>query len=162
MDYAIYYGQSRDQTTNAHRMAIAAVYYQPPNSLYWYDGPSKYANAANWPGLPWFDVVPTSWDESRTLAGEIGEYVAIARRGGTTWYLGAMTNETARTLSIPLSFLGSGSSTYTATVYADGTPGSSPYATPVTVATQTVSASSTPTVAMASAGGQAVILKPLN
>jgi alpha-glucosidase len=160
MDYTICYGQSRDQTTNAHQMAMAAVYYQPLNFLYWYDVPSKYVNAANWPGLPWFDAIPTSWDESHTLAGAIGQYVAIARRSGTTWYLGAMTNETARTLSIPLSFLGSG--TYTATVYADGTPGSSPYATPVTVATQTVSATSTLTVAMASAGGQAVILKPLD
>jgi alpha-glucosidase len=158
MDYTICYGQSRDQTTNAHQMAMAAVFYQPLNFLYWYDVPSKYANTANWPGLPWFDAVPTTWDESRTLAGAIGEYVVIARRSGTTWYLGAMTNETARTLDVPLTFLGGG--TYTATVYADGTAGSSPYETPVTVATQTVTASSTLSVAMTSAGGQAVILAP--
>lgn len=158
IDYTICYGQSRNKTTNAHQMAMAAVYYQPLNFLFWYDRPSKYANPANWPGLPWFNAVPTTWDESRTLAGSIGEYVAVARRGGSTWYLGAMTNETARTLSIPLSFLGSG--TYTATVYADGTPGSSPFRTPVVVGTQTVTAETTLDVAMAPAGGQAVILKP--
>lgn len=158
MDYTICYGQSRDQTTNVHQMAMAAVYYQPLNFLYWYDVPSKYADAADWPGLPWFDAIPTSWDESRTLAGSIGEYVAIARRSGTTWYLGAMTNETARTLSIPLSFLGSGS--YTATIYADGTPGTSVYQTPVTVSTETVSAATTLSVVMAASGGQAVILRP--
>lgn len=158
MDYTICYGQSRDQTTNTHQMAMAAVYYQPLNFLYWYDSPSKYSNAANWPGLPWFDAVPTTWDESRTLDGAIGEYIAVARRAGTTWYLGAMTNESARTLSLPLSFLGSG--TWTATIYADGTPGTSAYQTPVVVSTQTVTTTTVLTVAMTPAGGQAVLLKP--
>jgi alpha-glucosidase len=158
IDYTICYGQSRNKTTNAHQMAMAAVYYQPLNFLFWYDRPSKYANPAGWPGLPWFNAVPTTWDESRTLAGSIGEYVAVARRHGSAWYLGAMTNETARTLSIPLSFLGSGS--YTASVYADGTPGSSPFRTPVVVGTRTVTSETTLDVAMAPAGGQAIILRP--
>ncbi|MFH9005515.1 glycoside hydrolase family 97 catalytic domain-containing protein [Streptomyces afghaniensis] len=158
MDYTICYGQSRDKTTNAHQMAMAAVYYQPLNFLFWYDKPSKYDNPANWPGLPWFNAVPVTWDESRTLAGAIGEYIAVARRSGSTWYLGAMTNESSRTLSLPLSFLGTGS--YTATVYADGTPGSSPFRTPVVVGTRTVTAADTLDVAMAPAGGQAVVLAP--
>ncbi|MGW5663265.1 glycoside hydrolase family 97 catalytic domain-containing protein [Streptomyces sp. NPDC003758] len=158
LDYTICYGQSRDKTTNAHQMAMAAVYYQPLNFLFWYDKPSKYSNPANWPGLPWLNAIPTTWDESRTLAGSIGEYVAVARRNGDTWYLGAMTNETSRTLSIPLSFLGGG--TYTATVYADGTPGTNPYQTPVVVSTRTVTSQSTLDIAMAGAGGQAIILKP--
>ncbi|MFH8657491.1 glycoside hydrolase family 97 protein [Streptomyces afghaniensis] len=158
MDYTICYGQSRDKTTNAHQMAMAAVYYQPLNFLFWYDKPSKYGNPASWPGLPWFNAVPVTWDESRTLAGAIGEYIAVVRRSGSTWYLGAMTNESSRTLSLPLSFLGSG--TYTATVYADGTPGSSPFRTPVVVGTRTVTAADTLDVAMAPAGGQAVVLAP--
>ena len=83
-------------------------------------------------------------------------FLDLIYRSGTTWYLGAMTNETARTLSIPLSFLGSG--TYTATIYADGTPASSPYQTPVVVSTRTVTSSTTLSVAMAPAGGQAVVL----
>ncbi|WP_329259385.1 glycoside hydrolase family 97 protein [Streptomyces pseudovenezuelae] len=158
MDYTICYGQSRDRTTNAHQMAMAAVYYQPLNFLFWYDKPSKYADPAGWPGLPWFESVPTTWDESRTLAGSIGAYVAVARRSGDTWYLGAMTDETSRILSVPLSFLGGG--TYTATVYADGTPGAAPHQTPVVVSNLSVTAESTLSVAMAPAGGQAVVLKP--
>ncbi|MFD5834180.1 glycoside hydrolase family 97 catalytic domain-containing protein [Streptomyces collinus] len=158
MDYTICYGQSRDKTTNAHQMAMAAVYYQPLNFLFWYDKPSKYTNPANWPGLPWFNAVPVTWDESRTLAGAIGEYIAVARRNGSTWYLGAMTNEASRTLSLPLSFLGGG--TWTATVYADGIPGANPYQTPVVVGTRTVTADGTLDMAMAPAGGQAVVLKP--
>ncbi|MDQ0595889.1 alpha-glucosidase [Streptomyces canus] len=158
MDYTICYGQSRDRTTNVHQMAMAAVFYQPLNFLYWYDSPSKYANTSNWPGLPWFDAIPTTWDQSRTLAGSIGQYAAVARRHGDTWYVGAMTNETSRTLSLPLTFLGGG--TYTATVYADGTPGTNPYQTPVVVSTRTVTSATTLNVAMAPAGGQAIILKP--
>jgi alpha-glucosidase len=158
MDYTICYGQSRNRTTNAHQMAMAAVYYQPLAFLYWYDQPSKYAGTAGWPGLPWFDAVPTSWDQSRALAGSIGRYVAVARRKGNTWYLGAMTDESARTLSLPLSFLGSG--TWTATVYADGTPGASPYQTPVAVSTRTVTSATALSVAMAPSGGQAVLLEP--
>lgn len=159
MDYTICYGQSRDQTTNNHQMAMAAVYYQPLNFLYWYSTPSSYATTANWPGLSWFDAVPTTWDESRTLTGSIGEYIAVARRSGATWFLGAMTNETARTLSVPLDFLDRGVS-YTATVYADGTAGTTPHATPTVVSTRTVTSSTTLSMAMTSAGGQAVILKP--
>ncbi|MET7736556.1 glycoside hydrolase family 97 catalytic domain-containing protein [Streptomyces sp. NPDC005402] len=159
MDYTICYGQSRDQTTNNHQMAMAAVYYQPLNFVYWYSTPSSYATTANWPGLSWFDAVPTTWDESRTLTGSIGEYIAVARRSGATWFLGAMTNETARTLSVPLDFLDSGVS-YTATVYADGTAGTTPHATPTVVSTRTVTSSTTLSMAMTSAGGQAVILQP--
>ncbi|KUO03017.1 glycoside hydrolase family 97 protein [Streptomyces caeruleatus] len=159
MDYTICYGQSRDLTTNNHQMAMAAVYYQPLNFLYWYSTPSSYATTANWPGLSWFDAVPTTWDESRTLTGSIGEYIAVARRSGATWFLGAMTNETARTLSVPLDFLDSGVN-YTATVYADGPAGTTPHATPTVVSTRTVTSSTTLSMAMTSAGGQAVILKP--
>lgn len=159
MDYTICYGQSRDKTTNNHQMAMAAVYYQPLNFLYWYSKPSAYATTSKWPGLAWFDSVPTSWDESTTVAASINEYVAVARRSGTTWFLGVMNNETARTLSVPLSFLDSGT-TYTATVYADGTAATSPYGTPTVVSTRTVTADTVLSVAMTSAGGQAVILRP--
>jgi alpha-glucosidase len=159
MDYTICYGQSRDLTTNNHQMAMAAVYYQPLNFLYWYSKPSAYATTANWPGLAWFDAIPTTWDESRAVAASLGQYVAVARRSGTKWFLGVMNNETARTVQVPLDFLTSGTS-YTATVYADGTAGSSPYATPTVVTTRTVTSATTLSVAMTSAGGQAVILTP--
>lgn len=159
MDYTICYGQSRDLTTNNHQLAMAAVYYQPLNFLYWYSKPSAYATTANWPGLAWFDAIPTTWDESTTVAASIGEYVAVARRSGTSWFLGAMNNETARTLSVPLGFLDVGTD-YTATVYADGAAGSTPHATPTVVSTRTVTSATTLSVTMTSAGGQAVILTP--
>jgi len=62
--------------------------------------------------------VPTVWDETRVLDARIGEYVAIARRSGRQWYVGAMTNWTARELEIDLSFLTEG--TFRMQAYADG------------------------------------------
>ncbi|WP_327744460.1 glycoside hydrolase family 97 protein [Streptomyces europaeiscabiei] len=161
MDYTICYGQSRDRTTNTHQMAMAAVYYQPLNFLYWYSKPSAYANTANWPGLAWFDAVPTTWDESTTVVASLGEYVAVARRSGSTWFLGAMNNEAARTVPVPLHFLDSGTS-YTATIYADGPAGTTPHATPTVVSTRTVTSTTTLDVTMTSAGGQAMILTPVS
>ena len=79
------------------------------------DNPGAYRGQ---PGLDFLSAVPTSWDETRVLAGEIGEYVVVARRRGREWYVGAMTNERARTLQLPLDFLGGAA--YTATTYADG------------------------------------------
>lgn len=157
MDYTICLAQSRDQTTNVHQMAMAAVYYQPLAWLYWYDQPSKYATGT-WPELPWFDAIPTTWDDSRALAGEIGEYVVIARRGGTTWYLGAMTNEQSRIIDIPLDFLGAGS--WQATICADGNTPDNARDTTVAVTQQSVTAQTTLQLRLAPAGGQAVVLAP--
>ena len=51
--------------------------------------------------------VPTSWDETQFLAGEVGEWIAVARRKGRDWYVGVMNGGTARTVELPLSKLGS-------------------------------------------------------
>ncbi|MCX5511844.1 glycoside hydrolase family 97 C-terminal domain-containing protein, partial [Pseudomonas sp. BJa3] len=50
--------------------------------------------------------VPVDWDDTRVLNGEVGDYVTIARkeRGGNNWYLGSLTDEDGRTLTVPLSF----------------------------------------------------------
>jgi alpha-glucosidase len=52
--------------------------------------------------------IPTTWDETVAIAGEVRKYVVIARRAGNDWWIGAMTNEKAREVNIPLDFLGSG------------------------------------------------------
>ena len=49
--------------------------------------------------------VPTVWDETRVLDAKMGDYVVVARRRGREWYIGAMTDWTARTLEIDFSFL---------------------------------------------------------
>ncbi|MES1158302.1 MAG: glycoside hydrolase family 97 protein [Terricaulis silvestris] len=100
-------------TTRAHGLAMYVVFDSPFESLA--DSPESYFGQA---GFEFLREVPSSWDETRFLAGEVGEYIALARRHGRDWYVGVMNNETARDVSIPLSLLGSGH--YRATLWADG------------------------------------------
>ncbi len=60
------------------------------------------------PGFDFLVEIPTVWDESHVLSAAIGEHLAWARRQGTRWYVGALTNWTARELDLPLTFLGPG------------------------------------------------------
>ena len=68
--------------------------------------------------LKFLSTVPVTWDETIALKGKIGEYVAIARRKGNDWYIGALNDWNERTLEIDLSFLGPGS--YNAQMFLDG------------------------------------------
>lgn len=157
IDYTICYAHERNQTTNAHQLAMAAVYYNPLTFLYWYDGPEKYADAAAWPELSWFDECPTSWDETAALGGAIGEYVVVARRHGKRWFLGAMTNEQARRVPIATDFLGDGR--WRATLYADGAAASQARLTPVEISSRELRAGDRLELALAPNGGQAILFE---
>jgi alpha-glucosidase len=98
-------------TTRAHQLAMYVVYDSPLQMLS--ESPAAYRGE---PGSEFLKVVPATWDETKVLDGKIGEYVVIARRHGTDWFLGAMTDG-ARKLTVPLGFLGPGA--FEATVYAD-------------------------------------------
>jgi alpha-glucosidase len=50
--------------------------------------------------------IPTVWDETRVLQGEVGEYIVTARRKGNGWYIGGITNWTERDITIRLSDIG--------------------------------------------------------
>lgn len=156
IDYTICYAHARNQTTNAHQLAMAAVYYNPLTFLYWYDAPEKYAGKP-WPELAWFDECPTTWDETRSLAGKIGEYVVVARRSGDRWFLGAMTNETPRVLKIPLNFLGKGARR--ARVFADGEAAQKANQTPVVLSEVRVDGTGILTLDLKPSGGQAVLFE---
>jgi alpha-glucosidase len=69
------------QTTSAHQLALTAIYYSPLQYMYWYDKPS---DSNNEPELVFFDKVPTVWDDTKVLQGEIGKYISVARRSGKT------------------------------------------------------------------------------
>ena len=99
--------------TRSHQLAMYVVYDSPLQVVA--DSPDVYLNAA---GADFIADVPASWDETRVLVGAIGEYIATARRRGKDWYIGAMSNEQARRLALPLTFLGKGK--WTATIWADG------------------------------------------
>ena len=69
------------------------------------------------PGFDFLKLVPTWWDETRVLVGEIGEVLVTARRRGTTWYVGGMSAKRSRELDLPLPFLGAGH--YTVRIWKD-------------------------------------------
>jgi len=59
-------------------------------------------------GMDFLKGLPTVWDETRGLAGEVGKYVVEVRRKGKNWYLAAISDRNARELPVPLKFLGAG------------------------------------------------------
>jgi len=142
------------QGTRAHQVAMYVVFDAPLQMLA--DSPTKYMREQ--PTTDFISQIPTTFDETRPLAGELGEYVAVARRKGDTWYVGAMTNWTPRTLTLDLSFLGSGSRQ--ATIFADGRNAfSSKEAMDYKVTSASVNPSAKLTVKLAPGGGWAAIIK---
>jgi len=103
------------QGTRAHQVAMYTVFEAPLQMLA--DSPSKYIKEQE--TTSFIAQIPTVFDETVPVCGEVGEYVAVARRKGDVWYLAAMTNWNARTLKLPLTFLGEGE--WTADIFADGT-----------------------------------------
>jgi alpha-glucosidase len=106
----------RVQSTLATQLAEYVVIYSPVHMAA--DLPENYAARPD--AFQFVKDVPTDWETSRTLQGEIGEYVVVARqqRGAADWYLGAVTDENARMLAIPLDFLLPGTR-YEAQIYRD-------------------------------------------
>jgi alpha-glucosidase len=107
----------RVQTTLAKQLALYVTLYSPIQMVA--DLPENYEARPD--AFSFIVDVPTDWEQSVALAGEVGDYVVFARqeRGSPDWYLGAVTDENARTLDLPLDFLEAGI-TYTAHVYRDG------------------------------------------
>jgi alpha-glucosidase len=106
----------RVQSTLATQLALYVLVYSPVHMAA--DLPENYEKRPD--AFQFIRDVPTDWETSRTLQGEIGDYVAIARqqRGAADWYLGATTDENARKLGIPLDFLAPGKR-YEAQIYRD-------------------------------------------
>lgn len=100
--------------TRVHQMAMYAVYESPLQMLA--DNPSNYRREPECTSF--MAAMPVVWDETRVLHAKIGDYIVVARRNGKEWFIGGMTDWTAREFSLDLSFLPEGS--YTMTSFADG------------------------------------------
>lgn len=136
-------------TTVARQIANWVIIYSPLQMA-----ADLIENYEGQPAFQFFRDFNADCDWSQALQGEIGKYIAVVRRAGDNYYLGAGTDSEARTLTVPLSFLGEG--TYIATVYADDPAD----ATKVVISSRDVTAADTLTVEMAAAGGQAVTFLP--
>ena len=139
-------------------LARAAGKERAPNSasnLLWYDKPAAYQGE---PEVEFFRVVPTVWDETRVIDGRIGEYAIEARRSGDDWFVGAINNQTPKTLKLPLGFLAPGAK-YVAHRYADDETVAT--RTHVRVSTSEVEASSVLELPLVASGGEAIWLTPV-
>jgi alpha-glucosidase len=113
-DFKPAFNRPMTQGTRCHQLAMYVVYESPLQMLA--DAPSNYRREPE--SLAFIATVPVVWDETRVLDAKIGEYIVVARRSGREWWVAAMTNWTARDLTVDLSFLGSGS--WNAEIHRDG------------------------------------------
>jgi len=154
-DYTICYYDPRIKTTHAHQLALAAVYYSPLLTLFWYDKPEAYHNE---PEVEFFEKIPTQWEETKVLDGRPGEFVAIGRRAGEDWFVGVITNDSARKAVIRFDFLPKNRK-YKATIYSDDP--SVQTATHVRRQQVTVDETSVMNIDLLPSGGQAMWLTPI-
>lgn len=147
-------------STVAKQLALYVVIYSPVQMLA--DTPENYAR---FPAeMKFIRDVPTDWQETRVLNGEIGDYVTIARkeRGGEGWYVGAVGDEQAQTVSFKLDFLTAGKR-YKAEIYRDGDDAD--YRTDkrhsIAIESKVLTAADSLTMRIAPGGGFAIRLVPI-
>ena len=149
--------EPRVRTTLAKQLALYIVLYSPLQMAA--DLPENYEHQ---PAFQFIRDVAVDWDTTRVIAGRIGDYVIVARRerNGPSWYVGAITDEEARTFDVPLTFLTPGRK-YVAEIYADG-PGANWLTNPlpVTISKRPVDSTSRLHLVLAPGGGQAIRIRP--
>ena len=146
------------QSTLARQLALYVTLYSPIQMAA--DLPENYAKHMD--AFQFIRDVPVDWQDTRVLNGEVGDYATIVRkeRGGEDWYLGSVTDETARTLEVSLSFLDA-DRTYVAQIYRDG-DGAHYKDKPFAFARETreVKRTDTLTLWLGAGGGQAIRFVP--
>ncbi len=145
--------ECRVNTTLAKQIADWVVLYSPMQMA------SDLIENYDHPAFQFFRDYDADIDSSRMLQGEIGDYVVVERRAGEKFFLGAVTDENARTLTQSLDFLPEGP--FTATIYADG-PDADWLTNPTsyTITKRTVTRDDTLSLVLAAGGGQAVTFIP--
>lgn len=113
-NYRSVFSEAMSQGTRCRQLAEYVIFESPLNMLC--DSPSNYEREAEC--TEFIAAVPTVWDNTISLNGEIGKYITIARQKGDAWYVGSMTNWDPRQLELDLSFLGEGN--FKGEVFKDG------------------------------------------
>jgi len=146
-------------STQAKQLANFVVIYSPVAMAA--DIPENYARYPA--AFKFIRDVPTDWADTRVLNGAVGEYVTMARkdRKSDDWYVGAVTDSQARTLSLPLSFLEQGKQ-YVAEIYRDGDAADyrNAHRFDLVIEKKTVTAKDALQIKLAPGGGQAIRLSP--
>jgi len=152
-NFAAVFERPMSMGTRCHQLAMYVIYEAPLQMLA--DSPSRYLQEPEM--MQFLGPVPTVWDETKVLDGKIGDYVVIARRHGRDWYVGAMTDWTARELNVDLSFLPAGS--FQMSAYQDGV-NADRLGSDYKLVSSKVNNKSAVTIKLASGGGWAARLMP--
>lgn len=152
--------ENRVQTTLAKQLALYVVLYSPIQMVA--DLPEHYEAHPN--AFQFIKDVPTDWAQSKALQGEVGDYVVFARQDkhSADWYLGALTDEQARTVTVNLDFLPAGKR-FTAQIYRDGKDAdwrTKPYE--MIIEQKSVTANDSLMLPLATSGGAAIRFKAEN
>jgi alpha-glucosidase len=120
-DFTFCYPNAKNRFTKnikvsmGQQLALTVIYFSPLQSMFWYGQPNDYTNEDE---IEFFKYVPTVWNESHYLAGDIGKNISVARRKGEAWFVGNATGFEAWQTNIALNFLSKGK-LYKATIYED-------------------------------------------
>lgn len=137
--------------TRCHQLGMYVVFESALQMLA--DNPSNYYREPEC--MEFLSVVPSVWDDTKVLDAKVSDYIAVARRLGDTWYVGAMTDWDPREMELKLDFLGEG--TYTMKIWKDGV-NAAKHAADFAQETIDVSAASSIKVSMAPGGGWVAII----
>ena len=152
---------NRVPSTLTNQLALYVTLYSPLQMVA--DLPENYAPGGKLhPAFAFIDAVPTDWQQSIALDGKIGQYLVVARQDkhSERWFVGATSNEQARRLSLPLSFLDA-DKTYDAVLYLDA-PDAHWQTNPMAyqIKRRTVTSQSVLELPLAPGGGVAIELVP--
>ena len=116
MKFDDYKPDNQVNTTLTHQLALYVVIYSPLQMAA--DLPENYEGH---PAFKFIEDVGIDWSESKVLDGAIGDFITIARKEKSTgnWFIGSITDENSREVSIRLSFLDTDKK-YKAIIYKDG------------------------------------------
>ena len=154
--YDEYKPDNRVRSTLAKQLALYVVLYSPLQMA-----ADLIENYEANPAFEFIADVPVDWDETRVLNGEIGDFVTIARRSGESWFIGSITDENERVLTVDLSFLRPGK-IYTAKIYADAPDADwETNPTAIDIREEQVDKETILTLELVRGGGQAISIMPV-
>jgi len=153
-DFRVVSERPMTQGTRCQQLAFYTLLYAPLEMLS--DAPTTYEKEPEI--LNFLASMPTTWDETVPLDGKVGEFAIIARRKGNNWYVGGMTDWTARNISIAFDFLSDGK--YQAEIFTDGV-NANRLGNDFIRTVKTVSKNDSMSIAMANGGGFAIRLTPV-
>jgi len=140
------------KVSKAQQLALTVVYFSPIQAIFWYGNPNDYTNEDE---IEFFKLVPTVWNESHYLDGDIGKNISVARRNGDKWYIGNAAGFEDWHTSVDLNFLKK-RTTYMVTIFEDDDNGG------IRKRILKVRRGDTFVIDIKSKGGQAVLLEPQN